>query len=37
VSGGVEEVLEERLFFRISRQLPVPVVDGIELVIKEAV
>jgi predicted RNase H-like HicB family nuclease len=30
------EVLEEWIFFRISRNLPLPVVDGIELVIKEA-
>jgi predicted RNase H-like HicB family nuclease len=30
------EVLEEWVFFRISRNLPLPVVDGIELVIKEA-
>jgi len=29
------EVLEEWIFFRISRNLPLPVVDGIELVIKE--
>ena len=29
------EVLEEWLLFRISRNLPVPVVDGIELTIKE--
>lgn len=28
-------VLEEWIFFRISRNLPLPVVDGIELVIKE--
>ena len=33
----LEEVLEEWLFFRISRNLPLPVVDGIELVIREAV
>ncbi len=31
----LEEVLEEWLFFRISRNLPIPVVDGIELAIKE--
>lgn len=31
----LEEVLEEWLFFRISRNLPVPEVDGIELKIKE--
>ncbi|MEW6127099.1 MAG: type II toxin-antitoxin system HicB family antitoxin [Acidobacteriota bacterium] len=29
------EVLEEWLLFRISRNLPVPVADGIELTIKE--
>ena len=33
----LEEVLEEWLFFRISRNLPLPVVGGIELVIREAV
>jgi len=32
----LEEVLEEWIFFRISRHLSLPVVDGIELVIKEA-
>lgn len=32
----LEEVLEEWIFFRISRSLSLPVVDGIELVIKEA-
>jgi len=31
----LEEVLEEWLFFRISRNLTVPEVDGIELKIKE--
>ncbi|NQT67333.1 MAG: type II toxin-antitoxin system HicB family antitoxin [Actinobacteria bacterium] len=31
----LEEVLEEWLFFRISRNLPIPEVDGIELKIKE--
>jgi len=31
----LEEVLEEWLFFRISRNLPTPEVDGIELKIKE--
>lgn len=31
------EVLEEWIFFRISRNLPLPVVDGIELSIKETV
>ncbi len=33
----LEEVLEEWIFFRISRNLSLPVVDGIELIIKEAV
>ena len=33
----LEEVLEEWVLFRISRHLPMPVVDGIELTIKEAV
>lgn len=33
----LEEVLEEWIFFRISRHLPLPVVEGIELVIKEAI
>ena len=32
----LEEVLEEWIFYRISRNLSLPVVDGIELVIKEA-
>lgn len=31
----LQEVLEEWLLFRISRNLPVPVVDGIDLTIKE--
>lgn len=31
----LEEVLEEWILFRVSRNLPLPVVDGIELVIKE--
>ena len=31
----LEEVLEEWMLFRISRNLPLPVVDGIELTIKE--
>lgn len=30
------EVLEEWIFFRIARSLPLPVVDGIELTVKEA-
>ena len=29
------EVLEEWLLFRLSRQLPVPVLDGIDLVVRE--
>ena len=36
----LEEVLEEWIFFRISRNLPlpiVPIVEGIELTIKEIV
>ena len=33
----LEEVLEEWILFRISRNLPLPVVNGIELSIKEAV
>jgi len=33
----LEEVLEEWIFFRISRNLPLPTVDGIELRIKETV
>lgn len=31
----LEEVLEEWILFRVSEHLPLPVVDGIELVIKE--
>ena len=31
----LEEVLEDWILFRVSRSLPLPVVDGIELVIKE--
>ncbi|MDQ1273789.1 MAG: hypothetical protein QG591_2419 [Planctomycetota bacterium] len=31
----LEEVLEEWILFRISRNLPLPIVDGIELTIKE--
>jgi len=31
------EVLEEWMLFRVSKNLPLPVVDGIELVIKEVV
>ena len=33
----LEEVLEEWILLRISRNLPLPVVEGIELVIKETV
>ena len=33
----LEEVLEEWIFMRISRNVPLPVVDGIELAIKKAV
>jgi len=33
----LEQVLEEWLLLRISRHLPLPVVDGIQLTIKEAV
>ena len=29
------ELLEEWLLFRLSRQLPVPVLDGIDLVVRE--
>ncbi|MBM3131742.1 MAG: type II toxin-antitoxin system HicB family antitoxin [Chloroflexi bacterium] len=31
------EVLEEWIFLRLSRNLPMPIVDGIELKIKEVV
>ncbi len=31
----LEEVLEERILMRVSRNLPLPVVEGIELVIRE--
>ncbi len=31
----LEEVLEEWILFRVSRNLPLPVVEGIELAIKE--
>ena len=33
----LEEVLEEWIFFRISKSLPIPVMGGIELSIKEVV
>lgn len=31
----LEEVLEEWILFRVSKNLPLPIVDGIELKIKE--
>ena len=31
----LEEVMEEWIFFRLSRSLPIPMIDGIELRIKE--
>jgi predicted RNase H-like HicB family nuclease len=31
----LEEVVQEWLLFRLSRQLPVPVVEGIDLVVRE--
>jgi predicted RNase H-like HicB family nuclease len=31
----LEEVLEEWLLFRLSRQLPVPVLGGIDLIVRE--
>jgi len=31
----LEEVLEEWILLRVSRQLPLPAIDGIELTIKE--
>ncbi len=34
---NLEEVLEEWILFRVSRNLPLPVVEGIELTIKEVV
>lgn len=34
---NLEEVLEEWILFRVSRNLPLPVVEGIELSIKEVV
>ena len=33
----LREVLEEWILFRVSRNLALPVVDGIELVVKEVV
>ena len=33
--GELEKVLEEWLLFRLSRQLPVPIADGIDLVVRE--
>ncbi len=32
----LEEVLEEWMLFRISRSLPLPVLDGIDLTVREA-
>ncbi|MFH0801845.1 MAG: type II toxin-antitoxin system HicB family antitoxin [bacterium] len=31
----LEEVLEEWILFRVSRNLPLPILEGLELVIKE--
>ncbi len=31
----LEEILEEWMPFRISRNLPIPIIDGVELTIKE--
>ena len=31
----LQEVLEERVFFRISKNLALPVVDGLELLVKK--
>lgn len=31
----LEEVLEEWLLFSLSRQLPIPIVDGIDLVVRD--
>lgn len=31
----LEEVMEEWILFRISRNLPLPIVDGLELKVKE--
>ncbi len=33
----LEEVLEEWILFRVSKNLPLPVVEGIEVTIKEVV
>ncbi len=33
----LEEVLEEWIVFRIHKNLPLPVIDGIELAVKEVV
>ncbi|MBU1707697.1 type II toxin-antitoxin system HicB family antitoxin [bacterium] len=33
----LEEVLEEWILFRVSRQLPLPVIEGVELNIREVV
>ncbi len=37
VLGELAEVLEEWMLFRVSKGLPLPVVGGIELAIKETV
>jgi len=31
----LEEVIEEWLLFRLSRQLPMPILDGMDLVVRE--
>ena len=31
----LEEVVQEWLLFRLARQLPVPILDGIDLVVRE--
>ena len=33
----LQEVLEEWILFRLSKQLPLPLVDGIDLTVKQAV
>jgi predicted RNase H-like HicB family nuclease len=34
--GELEEVLQDWILFRVSKNLPLPIVEGIELRIKEA-
>lgn len=34
--GELASTLEDWLLFRISRQLPIPVVDGLDLTVKES-